>query len=159
MPFLQLFALSYCFQPIQIISAQAMRGLGDSKTTLKLEVVRKAAELALMIASIPFGAIALAASSVLAGAVSCAVALRPNAKVLGYRVKDQLADLVHPLIGSVVMLACVMAVRFAGLNEAVTLFVQVAVGVLVYVAVQTVLGDKTMGALLRRLGRVGKARS
>lgn len=158
-PFLQLFALAYCFQPIQIISAQAMRGLGDSKTTLKLEVVRKAAELALMLASIPFGAIALAASSVLAGAVSCAVALRPNARVLGYRIKDQLADLAHPLLGSVVMFACVMTVRLACLNEALTLLAQIIVGVLVYIAVQMTLKDETMGALLRRLGRVRKAQS
>lgn len=150
-PFLQLFALSYCFQPIQIISAQAMRGLGDSRTTLRLEFVRKAAELALMFASIPFGAVALAASSVFAGAVSCAVALRPNVRVLGYRMGDQLSDLAHPLIGSLIMLACVLMARVIGLSDAITLLLQIAAGVISYSVVQLVLRDETMGAILKRL--------
>ena len=155
-PFLQLFALSYCFQPVQIVSAQAMRGLGDSGTTLRLEIARKVAELTLMVASIPFGAVALAASSVAAGAVSCAVALRPNARVLGYRIVDQLADLLHPLVGSVLMFACVAAVRLIGMGDAITLLLQIVVGVLLYVAVQVVLKDETMGKLLSQLHKVGK---
>lgn len=150
-PFLQLFALSYCFQPVQIVSAQAMRGLGDSRTTLKLEFARKVVELTLMAVSIPFGATALAASSVAAGALSCAIALRPNSKVLGYCVLDQLSDLAHPLIGSVVMFVIVTALRHLGLTSVVTLLLQIAAGVLSYAAVQLVIKDETMLSLIRRL--------
>lgn len=153
-PFLQLFALSYCFQPIQIVSAQAMRGLGDSGTTLRLEVVRKLAELAFLIASIPFGAVALAASSVAAGAFSCAVALRPNARVLGYRVGDQLSDLAHPLIGSILMFGCVMAVRLIGMGDAATLLLQIAAGVLSYAMVQLAFRDETMERLASELHKI-----
>ena len=147
-PYLQLFAVACVFQPIQIITAQAMRGLGDSKTTLRLEVVRKVTELSLMFASISFGPVTLAASAVLAGAVSCIVALVPNARVLGYGIRDQLADIAHPLVGSLIMFVCVLAVRLAGLGDLATLILQMAVGIAAYALVQLAMRDETMAAIV-----------
>ncbi len=146
-PYLRIFAIAYSFQPIQIVTAQAMRGLGDSKTTLKLEIIRKTDELCLMFASIPFGPIALAASSIVAGAVSCAVSLVPNVRVLGYRLRDQLADLAKPFIGSVVMAACVLMVSKLSIHEGAVLVLQIIVGVIVYIGTMVVLKDGTMAAV------------
>ncbi|MBS5478150.1 MAG: lipopolysaccharide biosynthesis protein [Coriobacteriia bacterium] len=150
-PYLQVFAVSYCFQPIQIVTAQAMRGLGDSRTTLRLEVVRKAAELGLMFCSIPLGPVALATSSVVAGAVSCAVALIPNVRVLGYSLRNQFCDLARPLAGSAAMAACVLGLGLLPLPDIVMLALQVAVGVAVYAALMALMRDDTMGLLVSGL--------
>lgn len=143
-PYLQIFAVSYCFQPIQIITAQAMRGLGDSKTTLKLEIVRKTAEFSLMFLSIALGPVALAASSVIAGAVSCAVALVPNVRVLGYSLHDQLCDLVRPFVGSAVMALCVLAIGILPLPGVVVLSLQILLGAVVYSVLMWLMRDDTM---------------
>lgn len=153
-PYLQIFAISYCFQPIQIVTAQAMRGLGDSKTTLKLEVVRKVAEFALMFGSIPLGPTALAASSIAAGAVSCVVALVPNARVLGYRLRDQLGDLVRPFVGSMAMTACVLAIGLLPLHNLAVLALQIIAGMAVYTVMMSLLKDDTMAALVIGLGKI-----
>lgn len=150
-PYIQIFAISYCFQPIQIITAQAMRGLGDSRTTLHLEFVRKTAELALMFASIPFGPVALAASSIAAGAVACAAALIPNVRVLGYRLGDQLRDLACPFVGSSIMAAAVLGIGLLPVGNALKLLAQVLAGVLCYSAMMVVMRDDTMKTLLSGL--------
>lgn len=147
-PYLQVFAVSYCFQPIQIVTAQAMRGLGDSKTTLKLEFVRKAAEIGLMLGSIPFGPVALAASSVVAGAFSCAVALVPNVRVLGYSLREQLSDLVRPFLGSTVMAILIMMLNHLPFHAGLILGIQIVAGFIVYAFVMILAGDDTMGMLV-----------
>ena len=152
-PYLQVFAISYCFQPIQIICAQAMRGLGDSGTTLLLEVVRKSTELGLMFGSITLGPVALAASSVAAGTVSCAMALVPNVRVLGYRLRDQLTDLARPLLGSIVIVACVRAVGLLSLPSMVALALQVITGMTSYAVLMAALHDDTMATLVSGLRR------
>ncbi|MGO5393363.1 lipopolysaccharide biosynthesis protein [Collinsella sp. LCP19S3_C9] len=147
-PYLQIFAVSYCFQPIQLITAQAMRGLGDSKTTLKLEIVRKTAEFALMFLSIALGPVALAASSVVAGAVSCAVALVPNVRVLGYSLHDQLCDLLRPLVGSAVMALCVLAIGMFPLPGVAVLAFQILLGAVIYAVFMWLMRDDTMMMLV-----------
>lgn len=158
-PYLQIFAISYCFQPIQIVAAQAMRGIGDSRTTLKLEVVRKVVELALMLASIPFGPVVLAASSIAAGIVSCAVAFVPNVRVLHYRFRDQLADLSHPFFGSLAMCACVLGVGLLPIHPALTLILQIVIGVAVYVTLELAMRDDTMARLAAGLRKLRAGRS
>ena len=100
--FVGIFSFAYVFQPIQILSAEAMRGIGDSKTTLRLEMLRKAFETIILLASIPFGVLWIAFGTIPAGFLSMACALKKGRDVLGYAIRDQLADFATPLLISAV---------------------------------------------------------
>lgn len=96
--FVIIFALAYVFQPIQILSAEAMRGIGDSKTTLHLEVLRKTFEAVILLASIPFGVFWIAFGTIPAGFLSMVCALKKGRDILGYSICDQINDFITPLL-------------------------------------------------------------
>lgn len=150
-PYLQIFAISYYFHPMQIITAQAMRGLGDSKTTLKIEIVRKTAELGFMFASIPLGPLALAASSIVAGLVSFIVALVPNVIILNYTLKEQLHDITGPLVGSVIMGLCLAIVALLPLPDFILLALQILIGGGIYLLLEWVFKQPTLRMAIAEL--------
>lgn len=131
-PFIQFFAISYMCQPTQIITAQAMRAVGDSKTPLRIEFFRKIIELALLFATIPISVKAIGASSALAGIGSILIAMKENSKVIGYSIKEQCKDILEPLGYSCVMALAVMAVGSGFVNPFYKMLVQVIVGAVVY---------------------------
>lgn len=136
--FVQVFALAYVFQPIQILSAEAMRGIGDSKTTLRLEVLRKTFEVVILLVSIPFGVFWIAFGTIPAGFLSMACALKKGHDVLGYAVRDQLADFAIPLLTSVVPAVLGYgAVRVIG-NDVLAILAGAAVFAIGYLTISAV---------------------
>ena len=152
-PFLQVFCISYLFNPTQTISAQALRGIGNSSSTLKLEVVRKTAEAILLAASIPFGAMGLAISSAIAGLVGCFATVYPNAKWLGYKGIDQLRDILFPLVAGLIMACCMCAIGHFVSESWLAVIVECLVGAVVYFCLALGSKNETIKELLRLLQR------
>ena len=148
-PFLQVFCISYLFNPTQTISAQALRGIGNSSSTLKLEVARKIAEAILLLVSVPFGAMALAVSSVVAGLVGCLATVLANAKWLGYKGVDQLKDVMFPLMAGFVMACCMYAIGFFIEESWLAVVVECLTGITVYLCLAVVLKSEAIRDLLR----------
>ena len=141
-PFVQYFAVSYMCQPTQIITAQAMRAIGDSKTPLKIEIGRKAAELVLLLVATPISIRAIGISSAMAGIVSLLIAMRANEKILSYSIKEQLSDICEPLLYSIVMSVSVLSVGGCFSGDLLKLLVQVLVGGCTYLLVSIVCKSK-----------------
>lgn len=102
-PYLQIFCISYMFQPMQLAPEQAIRAIGRSDINLKIELCRKTSEITFLIISIKFGVIAIAISSIFAGLAAYIFVMRPSAKYLQYKISEQVMDIFSALILSIIM--------------------------------------------------------
>lgn len=141
-PFIQYFAISYMCQPVQIITAQAMRAAGDSKTPLKIEIARKISEIVLLVIAIPISVKAIGVSSAVAGIVSVAIAMKSNTKVLHYAIKEQVNDLGEPIIYSLLMAIVIVPIGRLCSGNLLKILVEICVGVCTYLVASIVFKSK-----------------
>lgn len=132
-PYVQIFALTYMTQPTQIIGAEAIKGLGYSKVILFIEVLRKIVEVVLLIFSLRSGTYIIALSALISGVASMIIAAYPNQKYYGYAIKEQVQDMIRPLIAAGGMGIAVIQVARLELPLIGSLLLQIVSGVLVYI--------------------------
>lgn len=131
-PFLQISCIFWMFQPSQTANIQAIKAAGRSDICLKLEVIKKIIGVGLLIATINISVKAVVIANAVFAGISALINIIPNKKLIGYGVKEQLIDLLPPFILSAIMFATSFAIKFIGFGDAVTLIIQVAVGIAVY---------------------------
>lgn len=131
--FLRIGCLALMFRPVQIINNSVIKASGRSDLLLKLDVLKKAIGIALLLISIPYGVEGIAISLMLSNIISTAINIAPNAKILGYGHFDQIADIGINLLLAVVMGIAVSFVGLLNLPDILMLIAQIAVGVGVYV--------------------------
>lgn len=155
-PYLQIFAVSYLLQTVQISSVQAVKALGDSSTPLRLEIAKKTVEMLLLALLIFEGPLRIAQSLLLAGLFSVVMTAGMARRRLGYRLRDQLAD-VWPALGCSLAMACaVLGVRRLIKGPALCVLTAVPLGALVYAALCAGTKNEAFGTLLRRIKRARK---
>ena len=134
-PYLQVYCFSLAFYPVHSCNLQAINAMGRSDMFLKLEIIKKSYGLvALIIAVIFFDSpLAIALTGAITTVLSCFVNAAPNKKLVGYSYWEQLADILPSLLLSIVMLAAVLALGQLPLSPMLTMLIQMAVGVVVYV--------------------------
>lgn len=97
-PFLQLLCLVGLLFPLHALNVSILNVKGRSDLVLKIGLVKKAINLTLLFAALPFGVLAIAASQV----VGSCLALAPNtwftARLLDYGFRDQLLDTCRPML-------------------------------------------------------------
>ena len=94
-PFLQMYCVVYMLLPIHTTNLQALNGMGRSDLFLKLELIKKAYGLAvlLVVAFVFKNVYLMVGSYVLTGVVSTFVNAFPNKYVIGYSYGEQLRDI------------------------------------------------------------------
>ena len=134
-PYMQIYCFTLAFYPVHTCNLQAINAMGRSDIFLKLEIIKKAIGItSLVIAVFCFDSpIAIAMTGVFTVFISCFVNASPNKKLVGYSYFEQMRDILPSFLISLAMLGCVLAVPLLGLPDILTLIVQVAVGVVVYV--------------------------
>ena len=133
-PYLRIFAVCYLFQTIQIPIIQAFKGIGDSGTPLKLEIIKKCVEIILLFTTIRFGlypfALSLVASSVISQILNMVFAKR----VIGYTVPQQMMDIVPATVFSALMGASILLIGSFISSAVARLFVGISAGIVIYCA-------------------------
>lgn len=139
-PYLQIYCFSFAFYPVHSCNLQAMNAMGRSDLFLKLEIIKKSYGLAALVIAVLFfdSPVAIAMTGVITTVLSCFVNAAPNKKLIGYSYFEQMKDVLPSLVASLVMLAGVLAVGLLPLNPFLTILLQVAVGVLIYVAISAI---------------------
>lgn len=134
-PYIRIFAVSYMFNLVQVGNLQAVKAIGRSDITLLLEVLKKSVYFALIVAFVFFSdnPETFAFSTIFCTVMAMAINTFPNRKLLGYRYRYQLADLLPNLGIAVAMGALVMLLGKLPLSIYVLLPLQVLAGVLAYV--------------------------
>ncbi len=139
-PFMQIYCFTFAFYPVHSCNLQAINAMGRSDIFLKLEIIKKSYGIAALIVAVVFfnSPIAIAMTGVITTAISCFVNASPNKKLIGYSYFEQIRDILPSLLAALVMFVAVLAVGKLALNNILILIVQVAVGVIVYIAISAI---------------------
>lgn len=131
-PFLQIFCIAYMLMPMQIANMEAVKSMGYSNITLKLEIVKKIVEAVILVISFMIGIEAIAWGVVVYNAICLFINLYPNIKLIDYKISEQIKDVLPSLVVSLLMGASVYWIQYLSLPLLVMLLCQTVLGVIVY---------------------------
>ncbi len=131
--FLRIFCISYMFYPIHTANLNAIKAMGRSDLFLKLEIAKKIVGITAILITMWISVEAMAYSVLVVSVLSQIINSWPNRKLLNYSYIDQLKDIMPSILLAVFMGACVYPIVLIGLNDILTLIIQVALGALIYV--------------------------
>lgn len=147
-PVLRVLCLAGALYPLHQVNLTLLKAMGRSGLFLRLELLKKAALVALLLVAVPMGLLAVAWSTVAAGAVAVMINGYYARQLVGYGLPAQLRDFA-PFLA----ISTAMAVVVWWLGDAVafvpnaTLALQVATGIVVY-------GGACLGLGLARIGEL-----
>lgn len=131
-PYIRIFCFSYALWPIHTANLQALNAMGRSDLFLKLEIIKKTLGLVLLIFSLRISPMAIAISLIVSDVVSVFVNAYPNTKILKYSFKEQLSDLLRPMLVSIVMGGCIFPVVYLEIRPILVLLLQIIIGAVCY---------------------------
>lgn len=131
-PFIQIFCLANILMPIQSVNLVAIRSLGYSGVLLKLEIVKKVLEVAILIATVFISVKAIAWGVVIYNLLCIIINLYPSKKYIGYGFKEQMQDYLPSLLLSFVMGIIVYWIQLLPVGNMVILMLQFVSGAVIY---------------------------
>ena len=118
--------------PIQNINMTAIKSLGYSSITLKLEIIKKIIEAIILVISFMFDVYAVAWGIVIYNFVCIFINLAPSKKLVDYGWGEQLKDVLPTLIASAIMGVAVYSCSYFPFSIIIVLTIQLIVGPIVY---------------------------
>ncbi len=146
--FLRIFCITYAFYPIHTANLNAIKAMGRSDLFLKLEIIKKIVGLVALFSTIFVSVRAMAYSMLVTTFTSQIINSWPNKKLLKYSYIEQIKDMLPQILLSCFMGLCVFGISFIGLNDILTLVLQVLLGVVIYVVGSFVLKLESFKYLL-----------
>lgn len=131
-PFMQIISFKYCFGVIGSANLQAMKAIGRSDITLKLEFIKKPIYLIIIISTMFISPLAMCVGHTFYDLIGATINAQPNKKLIGYNYKEQLMDLAPQMLASFVMAVVVYLIGKLRINIFFLTFIQLFVGVLLY---------------------------
>lgn len=131
--FLQLLCVSQAMTTISKANLQAIKALGRSDITLKLEFIKKPLYLIILLLAIRKGVLAIAVSMVIYSFIAAVINMFPNKSLLDYGIKEQIMDLLPATLFSLVMGIVVIQFNVLKLPNICILILQILVGVFIYI--------------------------
>lgn len=152
-PLLQWFCIVYLLQPIHSANLQAIKAIGRSDIIFKLELIKKSVELIVLIITVFISVKAVVIGMALCSTLFTFVNAFPNIKLLGYSFKEQLLDLMPPVIMAVVMLLVVYVIGFCHVPALYLMMMQIVAGILIYLALAYITKNKELVFLLSKINK------
>ena len=137
-PYLRIFCFSFAFYPIHTANLNAIKAMGRSDLFLILEILKKVVGLTAILSTMWISVMAMAYSMIFTSVICQIINAWPNKKLLGYSYLNQVADMLPQIGMSLAMGVAVYGVQFFGMNDILTLCVQVPLGMLLYWAMSKV---------------------
>ncbi len=131
-PYMIVLCISYTFYPLHTANLNAIKALGRSDKFLILEIIKKAVGMVLLLVSMWYGVMAIAISLLVSDIICQIINSWPNKKLINYGYFEQLKDITPSIILAWVMGGIVYCVSFLGLNDILTLVIQIPLGVAIY---------------------------
>ena len=133
--YIQIFCLSYMFNIIQHGNLQAIRAIGRSDIVLILEIIKKSIYFVVILAFILLSnkPQLLAVTAVINTVFATAINTYPNRKLIGYKYRMQIMDLLPNFLLAAAMGTAVFALKLLNLAPIALLPLQILVGAVVYV--------------------------
>lgn len=138
-PYLQIYCIAFCFEPIQTANLQAIKAVGRSDIILKLEIIKKGSSILILFAVMWHSVDAIAYSLLLTTLIASIVNTTPNNKLIAYSFKELLTDLAPGLLISAVMAVIVhIEGLLLNLNDLPMLMIQAATGGIIYLLLSVI---------------------
>lgn len=138
-PYLQIYCIAFCFEPIQTANLQAIKAVGRSDILLKLEIIKKGSSTLLLLAVMWHSVDAIAYSLIVTTLIASIVNTLPNKKLINYSYRELAIDMSAGLLLSAVM---AVAVYFEGmllpLSPLPMIIVQVITGGVIYILLSVI---------------------
>lgn len=131
--YMRILSISGLFSIMTSINLQGFKAIGDSKTLLSLEFIKKPLYLIIIIVCMFISPFAIACGSAFYSIIAFFINAFPSKKCLNYSIVEQLSDIFPSLILSVIMCCAVVLVGFLPINITLVLILQIVTGVIVYV--------------------------
>ena len=106
--------------------------MGRSDIFLKLEIIKKTIGFGLLVITMHHGVMAIAYSLLISCFTSQIINSWPNRKLLNYRYKEQIKDIIPSIALSALMFVIVWPLEFLHLGNVLTFILQVISGVAIY---------------------------
>ena len=119
-------------QPIQTTNWQIIKAIGRSDLCLKLEILKKAIGITMVVIAMYFGVFAIAVSAAIFGIISMVINILPNKSLIDYSIKEQLLDIFPALISAVIMGVGVYFISYLSLPVIIQFAVQIIFGAIIY---------------------------
>ena len=132
-PYLCIFCISFMFYPIHTANLNAIKAVGRSDLFLKLEIIKKAIGIILLLITMKISVMAMALSLLVTGMVSQIVNAWPNKKLLEYGYIVQLKDILPNIILATLMGIIVWFVNFLQFSTIMILLLQILIGFTIYI--------------------------
>ena len=133
-PFMQVFCVSECFTILNTANLQALRGMGEVNTLLKLEFYKKPIMVMILIITMFISPLAIAFGMCMYGVYTMFVNAFPNRRFIHYHIKEQLKDVSENVAIALAMALVVNLVGRINMNVYFLVCVQVLVGVFIYMS-------------------------
>lgn len=150
-PFIRILSVSYLFWPIHTANLNAIKAVGRSDIFLKLEVIKKAVGLALLLSTMWFGVKIMAYGLIVECLLGLIVNTWPNKKLLHYGYIDQMRDIAPSVLLSMAMGVAVYCVGLISMPEIVKVVAQITLGIVIYVAGSGIFHMKEFEYLIKKL--------
>lgn len=158
-PFIRIFCIYYALYPMHTANLNAIKAVGRSDIFLRLEIIKKIEEFAIIIATVFIGVKAMAYGVLAEGFVSLFINCWPGKKLYGYSIPEQIKDVLPSVILSGIMCAAVSAVPLIGAGDLLTLILQVLTGAAIYIGISYFTGLEVFQYLLSIAKKLLKLRS
>lgn len=148
--YIKIFSVSYMLGLISVGTIQAFRALGRSDVVLKLELVKKALSMVVLVSFIVLAKRpeALAVCSAVCSFMAFCVNAIPAGKILGYGFWKQARDLLPNLLLSLLMAVPVVLLEKIRIPDQILLPVQILMGGAVYVGLSLLLKNESFRFVL-----------
>jgi O-antigen/teichoic acid export membrane protein len=143
-PYLQIMCLAYAFWPIHATNLQMMNALGRSDLFLKLEIIKKAIGVAVLLISLRYGIITMLVLKVADEFLCTFINAYPNRSLIGYGILEQYADMFPSAVCAAAMGAAVWQLQRTGFAPGILLIIQMLSGVAIYGGLSYLLNRESM---------------
>lgn len=130
--YIQIYSIAYMLFPIQVANMEAIKAMGYSGMSLKLEIIKKVVETIILIVSVFMGVTAIAWGVVLFNFICLFINLYPSKKYLDYGVFEQVKDVVPTSLCAIMMGFSIYWIQYLPIHLLLVLMLQMIMGVLVF---------------------------
>ncbi len=148
--YIKIFCVANMFDVIHTGNCETIKAMGRSDIFLKMEIIKKTSYFAIIGLFMLFSdsPTMLAMSAVACTVVAIIVNSIPNIKLLGYRVKYQIYDIIPNLLIAIIMCIITIVIALVPMNSILKLFVQVLIGGFSYIGLSIITKNESFRYLL-----------
>lgn len=159
-PYIKIFSLSYMFNIIQVGNLEAIKAMGRSDVSLRLEIVKKSVYFAIILifVLVSDSPEVLAMSSLVCTFVATMVNVSATKRLMGYAVKTQVLDVAPNLLIAIAMAVVVSLMDGLNIPVFVKLAVQIFSGVFIYIGLSIVTNNMSFKYLLQGIKEIARRR-